>query len=297
MLRELLAEILPTDTVVTAIVPRTGGQLSTVHEIRLAGAAPLIVKHYAPEWRWKQAKEVHMYRLLAEHGVDAVPRVVHVDADRATTVLTMLPGRPMSEAALPPAEVRAAYHRIGALLAAVHRITQPAYGYLTTEILDPLPDNTAYMRRQFTKKLAEFADLGGPADVHDAVRDAVAARDGVLAACTGAVLCHNDLHEGNVLVDDAGTVTGFVDVENAIAADPLVDLAKTVQYDLDRSAAKQAGLLAGYGPLPTDGAARLALYRLYHALELWDWFASIGNREPLPGITADLRDLAQQSTT
>jgi hypothetical protein len=49
--------------VVTAVVPRTSGRLSTVLEVRLADANPLIVKQYAGEWRWKQAKEVHVYPL------------------------------------------------------------------------------------------------------------------------------------------------------------------------------------------------------------------------------------------
>jgi hygromycin-B 7''-O-kinase len=106
------------------------------------------------------------------------------------------------------------------------------------------------------------------------------------------VLCHNDLHEGNLLADGTGAVTGFVDVENAIAADPLVDLAKTVQYDRDASPLERAALLEGYGPLPADGPARIELYRLYHALELWDWFASIGTTAPLPRFADDLRALA-----
>jgi hypothetical protein len=84
----------------------------------------------------------------------------------------------------------------------------------------------------------------------------------------------------------------FLDVENAIAADPLIDLAMTIRYDLDKSPHKRAGLLDGYGPLPTDEAARLDLYRLYHALELWDWFASIGETRHLPAIADDIRSLA-----
>lgn len=291
-----LADVLPKGSTITAVVPRTGGGLSVVHEVHLAGAAPVIVKQYTEKWRWKQAKEVYVYRLLAEHGIGPLPRVAHVDAERATTVMTMLPGRPMSETAMRPDALRTAYCRMGELLAAIHQITLPAYGYVTSKIIDPMPDNTTYMQRQFAKKLAEFVALGGPAEVGDAVRIRVAARASVFASCTGAVLCHNDLHEGNVLVDaETGTVTGFVDVENVIAADPLVDVAKTLQYDLDRSAEKRAGLLDGYGPLPADGAARLELYRLYHALELWDWFASIGDTRALPAIAEDIRSLATSS--
>jgi hygromycin-B 7''-O-kinase len=287
-----VVSVVAPDAVVTEVVPRTGGQLSTVHEVRFADGAPLIVKQYADEWRWKQAKEVHVYWLLAARGVGPAPRVVHVDPEQAVTVLTLLPGRPLSEVTLKADALREAYRQMGELLATLHRITMPAYGYLTTEIVDPEPDNPAYMNRQFAKKLGEFAALGGPVEVHDAVRDRVAAQARLFASCPGAVLCHNDFHEGNVLVDERGAVTGFVDVENTIAADPLIDLAKTVQYDLDASPVKRAGLLDGYGPLPADGPARIELYRLYHALELWDWFASIGNTAPLTTIAADILTLA-----
>jgi hygromycin-B 7''-O-kinase len=287
-----LNHLLPEGSVVTAIVPRTGGQVSTVFEVRRAGGDPLIVKRYAEQSRWKQAKEEHVYRLLAERGIGPVPRVVHADRERGATVLTLLPGTPMSEARMPEDSARSAYRRMGGFLADIHQIAMPAYGYLTTEVTDPLPDNTAYMQRQFARKLAQFMTLGGPVEVHDAVQERVAERAQLFAACESAVLCHNDLHEGNVLVDGLGAVTGFVDVENMISADPLIDLAKTLQYDLSASATNRIGLLEGYGPLPADGADRLQLYRLYHALELWDWFASIGHTSPLPRIIGDIASLA-----
>jgi hypothetical protein len=54
---------------------------------------------------------------------------------------------PMSETVLRPEAMRAAYRRIREIQAAMHRIALPAYGYLTTEIIDPVADNTTYMRR------------------------------------------------------------------------------------------------------------------------------------------------------
>jgi hygromycin-B 7''-O-kinase len=285
-----LADVLPDGCVVTEVVPRTGGSLSTVYEVRIAGADPLIVKRYSDEWRWKQPKEVHVYGLLA--GVGPVPRVVRVDYERAMTVLTMLPGKPMWERASEPDTDRAAYRRMGQFQAALHRIRMPGYGYITTEILDPVADNTTHMRQKFGRQLDEFRAAGGPPDVHDAVARRVTADEPCFAACSGPVLCHNDLHEGNVLVDGAGAVTGFIDVENAVAADPMTDLAKTIQFELSGSAAKRAALLDGYGPLPPFGEERIELYRLYHALELWTWFNSIGKTEPLPALLDDLRSLS-----
>jgi hypothetical protein len=177
---------------VTEVVPSAGGQLSTVHEVRCADPTDTaIFKVYADEWRWKQAKEVHVYRLIADQTAWPVPEVLHHAADggpdnRAVTILSLLEGRPFS----------------------------------------------------------------------------------------------------------GWEVTGLIDVENAIAADPLIDLAKTDYYSLGRGEPERTALLEGYGPLPADAAERLDLYRLYHALELWDWFCSIGTTGPLKSIADDIARLA-----
>jgi hygromycin-B 7''-O-kinase len=266
------------------VVRRTDGQLSSVYEVHGHGQA-VIVKVYSEDWRWKQAKEAHVYGLLARHGVGPVPAIFDVLPVVAGTVMAKLPGRPLAE--VPEAQTYDVYRQLGAILARIHSITQTSYGYLTTRVLDPVPTNTEYMTRQFTKKLREFSwDL----PLRDAVEAHVAAHAGLFANCAAPVLCHNDLHEGNVLVTD-GVVTGFVDVENAIAADPLMDIAKIDYYSVKGSTTKMRGLLDGYGPMPPDWTERLAIYRLYHALELWLRFASIGNTAPLPSITADMRAL------
>ena len=271
---------------IAEVVRRTGGQLSTVFEVRRTAAEPLIVKVYAPEWAWKQAKEVHVYGLLTELA-DAVPQVIHVGDN--FTVLTKLDGVPLSET--DPPDWRATYEQLGRLLAAIHRIEQPAYGYLTDEILDPLPDNTQYMRRQFTKKLKEFEELKGDPALHTGIQEYVETHATLLESNKSPSLCHNDFHEGNVLVDPVTwRVTGFIDVENAIAADPLTDLAKTQSYSIRGNAEKLSGLLDGYGGLPPDWRERTTLYRLYHSLELWDWFASIGTAVHLDGIARDMTE-------
>ncbi|MEI8412153.1 MULTISPECIES: phosphotransferase family protein [unclassified Kribbella] len=268
------------------IVPRTGGQLNTVFEIRRT-AETLIVKVYTPESAWKQAKEVHVYGLLEAQLADAVPRVIHVGG--TFTVLTKLDGVPLSET--DPPDWRATYEQLGQLLKAIHRIEQPAYGYLTDEILDPLPDNTQYMRRQFANKLREFEDLQGDPVLHEGIQRYVEKHAALLESNKTPTLCHNDFHEGNVLVDPATwRVTGFIDVENAIAADPLMDLAKTQSYSIRGNDEKLQGLADGYGELPADWRERTTLYRLYHSLELWDWFASIGTTIHLDGIARDMAE-------
>lgn len=288
--------------VVTEVVPRTGGRLSAVYEVRCSRPRDaLIVKVYSEQWRWKQAKEAHVYRLLSGQEEIPVPALLHVEPDTgvigsAFTVMTRLPGRPLSEVRTEAdvAELGGVYRRMGAILAAIHRIAQESYGYLTTRVLDPEPDNSTYMTRQFARKLREFREHGGDAALHDAVETHVLDHAEVFARCVAPVLCHNDFHEGNVLVvRGAGgwRVIGFVDVENAVAADPLIDLAKTDYYALHGDTTRSSWLLDGYGRLPGGWRERMELYRLYHALELWDWFASVGEHEHLAGIADDMRRL------
>jgi hypothetical protein len=111
-----------------------------------------------------------------------------------------------------------------------------------------------------------------------------------LAECPRASLCHNDLYEGNLLIDDSSgrwELTGLVDVEKAIAAYPLLDVGKTDCYSIRGNHSKAAGLVEGYG-LELDAVRiRFDLYRIYHTLELWDWFHQIGQpvelEDQLPG--------------
>jgi aminoglycoside phosphotransferase (APT) family kinase protein len=200
--------------------------------------------------------------------------------------MTRLPGTPLAETEVD--DVTAVYRQLGRFLARLHAIAQPAYGYVTTHVLDPVPDNTTYMGRQFAKKLREFLELQGDPALHDLVQTHVAAHCDLFARCHAPVLCHNDIHEGNVLVEE-GKITGIVDVENALAGDPWLDLAKADFYAARGDDTKLAALFDGYGAVP-DG--RLRLYKLYHALELWDWFAAIGETRHLDGIAADMAELA-----
>jgi hygromycin-B 7''-O-kinase len=66
-------------------------------------------------------------------------------------------------------------------------------------------------------------------------------------------------------------------------------------YSIRGHRAKLDGLLKGYGPCGQAWAGRLAIYRLYHALELWDWFASIGRTQLLGSLAHDMGELIAPS--
>jgi aminoglycoside phosphotransferase (APT) family kinase protein len=299
----LLSDVFP-DRPAAEYIRRTGGELSTVYEARFA-TDRLIIKVYASALQWKQAKEAYVYQLLQDHLIQPIPQILHMGTadgrlgNLSYTVLTWLPGESLSAVSngLDDSMAFSVYQQMGSFLARLHRIGQDAFGYVTTEIADPKPTNTEYMTAQFATKLREFRQLGGEPALAAAIDRHVAERTALFADCEHAVLCHNDFHEGNILVrrDDQGgwQVCGVVDVENAIAADPLTDLAKTDRYSIRGHRAKLDGLLAGYGPRGAAAAERMDLYGLYHALELWDWFASTHQTDRLTGLTSDMREMVR----
>jgi aminoglycoside phosphotransferase (APT) family kinase protein len=211
-------------------------------------------------------------------------------------VLTRLDGEPLLAVRdqLAGGDLATVYRQMGQLLAAVHRITRNHWGYVTTRVVDIRPTNTEYMTDQFARKLARFGELGGDPALARAIDRHVTRHADLFAACAAPALCHNDFHEGNVLVSRSGgewRVTGYVDVENVVSADPLLDLARTDYYALRDDEARRRAFIGGYGTLPPDWADRFAIYHLHHALELWNWAVSTGKPSDRSRAEADLEKL------
>jgi aminoglycoside phosphotransferase (APT) family kinase protein len=284
----VIRELLGRDVV--SCVSRAGGDTSPVFEVRLAGERePVIVKRFRT--KRSLAKEIHVYRLLAERGIGPVPRVLASGEDYI--VLSLVPGRLLGEVSdgMDEAARFAVYRQLGEFLARLHEISMDAFGYLVTRIQDPEPDNLAYMTALFAAELARFGEQGGDAELAASVSRYARDRAGLFAGCTQAVLCHNDFHEGNVLIDEHGRITGVIDMENVVAADPLTDIARTAGYSIRGDRAKWNGLMAGYGPSALARADVLPLYRLQHLVELWNWFAMTGRTERLAGLEDDMREV------
>jgi aminoglycoside phosphotransferase (APT) family kinase protein len=211
-------------------------------------------------------------------------------------VLTKLEGIMLREAApgLTPEQLRSVYREMGQMLRQIHEVHLDAFGYLGTCVLEPRSSNAEYMQAQFARKLGEYDRLGGDPAIRRAVEARVAAGAPALASCSKPSLCHNDFHDANVIVSaTTGRLEGILDVENALAGDPLIDLAKTAIYPSAGTGPKLEGLHEGYGELPADAAARLHLYQLYHALELWVWVAARDPSTPwLAGVASDIERLS-----
>lgn len=276
-----------------------GGEIAAVHEIAFADPAhrPLVLKVYPDNLHWKMQKEVTVTGLVQNRlGVPA-PRILFADDSKRLLglnfiLMSKLDGSILGqlEKTLASEQLKDAYVQIGQLLREFHRIPMEAFGYIGPRgIWTAYPSNRDYLTYQFQRKLKEFGERGGSAELAQRVAEHVTKRTRLFDGCSQAVLCHNDLHAGNLLATIENgelRLTGVLDFEGALAGDPLMDVAKALYY-LDEKCTR--ALLDGYGPLDREhGSRTLDLYHLYFVIELWCWMAQIGNKERLDELASDL---------
>jgi aminoglycoside phosphotransferase (APT) family kinase protein len=280
-----------------------GGEISAVYAIELTGAPPLVLKVYSEMMHWKMQKEALIYGWLEGKLDVPAPRILLVDDTKSLInlnflVMNKLDGHVLGgfEPTLARTELLDAYNQMGRLFRQIHEIAMESFGYIgATGILPAYPGNRAYLSFQFEKKHREFAERGGDRRLGGRLERLIGERAHLLDTCTAARLCHYDFYTGNVVAQRRNgslRLSGIFDFENAIAGDPMMDMAKTLYYLEHFSTgneAKVAALLAGYGPLDRPHADEtLALYRLYCMLELWCWFAQTADAEKLSELTTHL---------
>ena len=280
------------------------GEISAVFEIELAEGPPaFVLKVYPETMHWKMQKEVGIARLLERLPIPA-PGILLADDSRSLldlnfVVMNRFDGRNVRqwEPSLDEDETFDIYRQMGEALRVIHGVTLESFGYLVANgVVQPFASNRAYMLSQFERKLSGFRELGRRPALA-AQLDAYLKRSAdLLDGCPRPVLWHYDYHSGNLLAerhDGALQLTGIIDLENAIAGDPLMDLAKTIAYSVRDDETKRDGLFAGYGALDRpDWQETLRLYQFYGTIELWAWWVQIGDAARAEGIIAELESYA-----
>lgn len=288
-------------------IGRLEGGSTEVYRIDLAGgAAPLVLKIYPDEPAWRPAKE----RLVSEWLDNALdvpaPRCLVLDASRELlplrfAILTALPGAAV-RSWLGMADLDGLYRRMGALLRQMHGIPMPGFGYIKDEGVErPFASNHDYMAYAFESAFKRFQEAGGDLELSRQLEKLAFANMG-LTLSRGPVLCHDDLHQGNVLAtqgsDGELRLSALIDFGNARSADPLFDLAKALFCSTHEDPRAGRPLLEGYGPIDhPEPAAAIWLYTLHHRVSMWAFLTKLGQAHDAPdgpgGLIRDLQETAR----
>lgn len=194
---------------------RLHGGSTDAYRIEFAdGAPPLVLKIYSDEPHWIVKKEALVAQWIGDRVGIAIPRWLTLDESRRPlpsrfALMTWLYGVPVRSLIGAP-DVEEAYRLMGAALKRLHGIPMNAYGYVVSDgIWQPKSANPEYMDSAFEKALRQFLELGGDADLTRRLKREIRQRFDVLAHSVGPVLCHNDLQQGNVLVERDSDVGGL----------------------------------------------------------------------------------------
>jgi phosphotransferase family enzyme len=263
----------------------SGGGFAAVWRAKLVDGREVVVKVGPPATARLLAyeaglirREAEYFRLVADHA--PVPAVLAASDDWIVT--TLLPGHPLTSGDSPRARAQ-----LGAVVAGIHTLTGPHFGYISDPAALSGPRDASRLghislpghnsgptgerasgRDWPTAFLAMVAALRADAaawDVPLPPLDGVVERHtDVLAEVTRPALLHFDLWDGNVLVGPSGELTGLVDGERYLYGDPLLDLVSPALFRRIEDSPDHPFLL-GYGLTRFDRSARirLALYRLH----------------------------------
>ncbi|BBC38829.1 hypothetical protein SGFS_101230 [Streptomyces graminofaciens] len=257
--------------------PLSGGTYNTVEELRLTDGTRLVVKIPPPPTtpglaheRALLTAEAEFCRAAATVGVPA-PEVVAAASTGRHLLLTHCPGG--SWEGLEPGQIAALRRELGGLVARLHRVTGPGFGYPSGALGPLAPDWRTAFVTMYDAVLADARRYQAwlPVPVDEAARTAKAAYD-TLDEVTVPRLVHFDLWNGNILVEQGSSqgsaprIGGLIDGERMFWGDPLADFVSLALLD---DIERDEPFLSGYREAGGDVAftpstrRRYALYRSY----------------------------------
>ena len=274
----------------------SGGTFSAVQGVDLADGTTVVVKTSVPvaalpdgrtplltyERDMLHSERDMLLRLAEVPGVPC-PRVLLSDFTREVTdvdvvVMSMVPGTPWDTVAAsmtPEANARA-HETVGGIIAAIQSVGGDTFGYPAGDFALSGATWPAFFTMLIDSTVTD-ADAWGVDIEPDRLIDALTVSAQALAAVKTPTLVHNDLWQGNVLLDPAtGEVHGVVDFERALFGDPLQDfcgadsmntgpITPALLRGYERAGAALPWLPGGGTVTGFDNAAdtRLTLYRLW----------------------------------
>jgi aminoglycoside phosphotransferase (APT) family kinase protein len=226
------------DIEVVSTAYNNAGWFNTIYLLSLTNGDEVVLKVFpTPDVRLMRYErdimsvEVDVMRRLRRDNVVPVPEILF--RDRAGELLgselyimRKLEGRPFSEArsSFSEEQQRAIDFEVGLCCRRMNAIKNDSFGYYADG-----GSKRQTWSEAFRRILSDVLDDGRDCNVrlpmsYDAIYDLAMSSSGIYDEVTTASLVHWDLHDGNVFVDESGRITGIIDFERALWADPLMEL-------------------------------------------------------------------------
>jgi fructosamine-3-kinase len=222
-------------------------------------------------------QEPELHALVRAHTDIPVAEVVGHDFDRAHIdrdylLMTALPGVPLSDASgIDRARFNHALEQVGRYLRQLHALTaaeclgRTEYGYLGAHApMEPQPTWAAAFRVMWNRLLDDVVACGSySTEEAQAMRDLLELHIDRFDHPVTPSLLHMDVWSQNILVDEAGRVTGLVDFDRALWGDVEIEFAV-----LDYCGISERAFWAGYGTERDTSPAAMVRRQFYLLYEV-----------------------------
>jgi len=275
---ELLARLvmahLPADPDRLVFEPVRTGKHNTSYFVRGAGD-DMVLRISPPDdagflfyEQRMMAQEPHLHALLRAETSVPVAEILAYDHSRALVdrdylLMERLPGRPLTDAGLSGRQMDGVLEQVGVYLAQMHALVADRYGYLGAH--RPMQPQSTWVEAfavMWNRLLDDVVACGGyTPEEADALRHLLDVYRPHFDRPVAASLLHMDVWSQNILVNDAGHVTGLVDLDRALWGDPEIEFAV-----LDYCGISKPSFWQGYGrnrDLSFPAQIRARFYLLY----------------------------------
>ena len=211
-------------------------------------------------------QEPAIHALLREKTTVPVAEIIIFDEsqtllDRDYMLMKRLAGRPLSET--PHVNINHVLSQVGQHLAQTHRLMADQHGYLGAH--QPMPPQDTWLNAfiiMWHKMIDDIVGIGYYNDDESShLRRLLDQYLHLFEHPVTSRLLHMDVWGQNILVDEAGTVTGLIDWDRALWGDPEIEFAV-----LDYCGISQPAFWEGYGQArdwSPEAQVRQVFYLLY----------------------------------
>jgi aminoglycoside phosphotransferase (APT) family kinase protein len=283
-LRELVAAHMSIDPDQVALEPIRTGKHNRSYFVH-TGNGEAVLRIAPPQEgmifyeRDMMAQEPAIHALLRSETTVPVAEIYAYDdsqalIDRSYMLMERLPGRSLADMRVSRPFYDRVLEQVGDALRQMHALTADSYGYIGAHHpIPPQPTWWAAFRAMWNALLDDVVAAGGYTEVEaEALRRTLDTYRETFDRSVEASLLHMDVWSQNILVDEAGNLTGLVDLDRALWGDPEIEYAV-----LDYCGISEPAFWRGYGRT-RDGSiearVRQRFYLLYEVqkyivIHLW----------------------------
>ncbi len=248
---------------------------------------------------WKARKEEFVYSEIRRHTTVPVPEIFFIDDSMekspfAYSILSKLPGIPLDKA-YHKGDDASLFEKAGEMLAQIHTIRYPQFGWIVGNEIMPAFDNwKEFCWHDIRFKRDRLSSLKPVQSLRPKIDTFLNQYSYLLEIEDKPCLLHKDYHCSHILVDK-GAISGIIDIEWAIAGHSENDLIKMELWDFPRMKPAMKSVrdafYNGYlrhGLISADYPERKKLYELMHHISMVNISFEIKNKVWLKKNVASL---------